>query len=115
LGYASAVETYSAKPTITLGLGDLVRPYREEFSSLDPDFWSLSGQVTANPDLPLRLVNTTSFGLGVTATPTKPVLIFAGWTTNPAATVIVANPAQPSTSVTATTGGTITATWEQVH
>lgn len=114
-GYASAVEAYSAKPTITLGLGGLVRPYRPEFSSLDPDFWSIGGQVTAAPDLPLRLVNTTSFGLGVTATPTKPVLIFAGWTTNPAATVIVADPAQPSTSVTATTGGTITATWEQVH
>lgn len=118
-GYVSAVEAYSAKPTIRLDLSSLVRPYRPEFSSLDPDFWSngsgSTSLITANPDLPLRLATGTSFNFGATAYPTVPVLQFTGWTTNPSATVIVAAPSQQSTSVTATTDGTITANWQQVQ
>jgi hypothetical protein len=113
--YVSAAEAASAKPTIRLDLGGLMRPYRPEISSLDPDFWTNPAQspsyLTASPDLPLRLATTPSLSFGAIGFPTT--LHFVGWTTNPPASVSVANPSQQSTSVTATTDGTVTANWEQ--
>jgi hypothetical protein len=119
-GYVSAVEAYSAKPTARLDLSALVRPYRPELSSLDADFWTLETQypnflITTTPDLPLRLAPGTNFNVGVTAYATTQVLRFTGWTTNPPATVVVAAPSQPSTTVTATPNGTVTANWEQAN
>jgi hypothetical protein len=59
------------------------------------------------------MTTTPNLSFGAIGFPTT--LHFAGWTTNPPATVIVANPSQQSTSVTATTSGTVTANWEQAN
>jgi hypothetical protein len=116
-GFVSPAEASSAKPTVRLDLSGLIRPYRPEMSSLDPDFWTAEGQypsslITAKPDLPLRLATVPNVTVGAIGFPTN--LRFVGWTTNPPASLTVASPSQQSTTVTATTDGTVTASWEQI-
>jgi hypothetical protein len=121
-GYVSAAEAYSTKPTISLDLTGLTRPSDAGVSSLDPDFWDGSHgpnyYVTANPDLPLRMVTSPNFSVGLItnlATQAPAPLHFAGWTVNPPTGITVAAPSQQSTTVSATTGGTVTANWEEAQ